>query len=166
MIRPLVLTILITASMANLTAMQLPRIPSGEELQIRPTPVIDAVQKGNETELKNLLLKNFNVNEEDSDKYTPLMRAVQRYVSAKNDAAKQNYLHIITLLLEKKANINAQNRDGFTAIMIAARANNKELVMLLLKYNPDLNLKNNKEQIAQELTTNVDLQRALRPKLI
>lgn len=58
-------------------------------------------------------------------------------------AANREFIEIAEYLLESGANINSVNGENTTAIMYVAKNQNYnlEMVKLLLKYNPDLNLK-------------------------
>ena len=51
--------------------------------------------------------------------------------------AMPNSSHLVTLLLEKGANVNAINRQGQTALMVACAKDNKEYADILLKYGAD-----------------------------
>lgn len=142
-----------------LVAMELPSIPEHEEMQFYPTPLINAAQEGNVSRVEELLRKNFNTDERDSDNNTPLIKAAQKYVATKKN--KEAYLTIIRSLLQNKANINAQNKDGYTALMIAAKANDEELITLLMGYYPNQNLKNKRGKTAADLAKSLKLKTIL-----
>ena len=52
-----------------------------------------------------------------------------------------NNAGLMEFLLAKGANVNAQEPGGDTALNMAVRAGNKEVVQLMLRHNPDLKLK-------------------------
>lgn len=61
---------------------------------------------------------------------------------------KRNY-EAVEFLLEKGANVNARYReDKSTALMHAAAMGNSRLVNLLLKYEPDVNMRDSKNESA------------------
>lgn len=57
-------------------------------------------------------------------------------------AARNRETAVAKFLLESEADINAQDRDGYTAIMRAVEFWDKDAVEMMLKFNPDLELKN------------------------
>ena len=67
-----------------------------------------------------------------TERYTPLMVA-----SLRED------IRGVQELLARGADINVTGKDGDTALHIAARSKNKDLVAALLKGNPDVHIKNN-----------------------
>lgn len=85
-------------------------------------------------------------------------------LSTKNDV-------LLEYLLQKKANPNCRNTTSKTALMIAAEANNKNAVEILLKYGADKkiiykkgNTVTNNIQIASTLTTTIISAVALYPQ--
>lgn len=74
-----------------------------------------------------------DVNKTDLFNYTALMRACEH-----------NDYYVAKVLLEAGADINIQGIDGSSALILASkRYATKKLVKLLLKYNPNLELKDN-----------------------
>ena len=55
--------------------------------------------------------------------------------------------------MEKGANINKQNNNGDTALHIALRNNNMEIVKIIMNYKPNMDIPNNEGIIAFELFT-------------
>ncbi len=68
--------------------------------------------------------------QEISNKITPLMTA-----------AFKNKVDIMTLLIEKKANIDAQSAKGWTAVTCAADKGHVEALTLLIEYKANINLR-------------------------
>ena len=64
------------------------------------------------------------------------------------------YTKIIKLLLKMGANTNIKNHSGDTPLHIAARCEMEYIVMLLLHYNADPDLKNDRNETAMDLTKN------------
>ncbi|XXH01493.1 hypothetical protein Hte_007853 [Hypoxylon texense] len=50
------------------------------------------------------------------------------------------YLDAVRWLLEQEVDVNAQNNDGFTALMLAANGNHDSVVKEILKHEPDLGI--------------------------
>jgi ankyrin repeat protein len=102
------------------------------------SPLNSAVMSGHFEVVKILVSEGANVNLATSDSdgaYTnmsPLMWAANR-----------GFIEIASLLLESGANVNAVNGDNTTAKMYVVRNTNYNLDMfkLLLKYNPDVTIK-------------------------
>jgi len=71
------------------------------------------------------------------------------------DAIEFGDLETVELYWSEKTNIDFQDNDGITLIMLATRYNHKEIVDYLLKFSPNLSLKNKKEetvfQMAEQL---------------
>ena len=57
-------------------------------------------------------------------------------------AAQFNMTDIIRLLLQNKADENKRNRNGETAVHCAARKNNPEAIVLLVKHGASINITN------------------------
>jgi hypothetical protein len=58
-------------------------------------------------------------------------------------AALLGHTEIVQLFLEKGADVNAKDNDGWTALMIAAEKGHSEIVQLLLEKGADVNAKDN-----------------------
>lgn len=57
-------------------------------------------------------------------------------------ASRENHIEIVQLLLENKVDVNTQNHEGNTALILAAYNKHLEIVELLLKHHADPNLSN------------------------
>jgi len=66
-------------------------------------------------------------------------------------AASQGFSKIIALLLDHGANINAQDKLGCTALHQSILNDQLSCIEILLKYNPDMKIVNNKQYSAYDL---------------
>ncbi|KAL5017563.1 hypothetical protein ScPMuIL_007152 [Solemya velum] len=97
------------------------------------TPMHWAVDGGNTRLIEWMIKDGADVNMKDcNSKWTPLLRCAS--VSGSRDVALS--------LLMSDADINAQDKDGKTALMIAILNGHQSLMELLLKRKADLNVKN------------------------
>ncbi|PIK16041.1 ankyrin repeat domain-containing protein [Halobacteriovorax sp. JY17] len=78
-----------------------------------------------------------DVNKPDKDQITPLMEA----------AASEN-IAVVKFLLEKKADVNTQNKLGADSLTIALSSGDPELAAILLKNGANANLKWNKKNLS------------------
>lgn len=71
------------------------------------------------------------------------------------DAVEFGDLESVKMYWTNDINIDFQDGDGISLIMLAARYNHKEIVNYLLDFNPNLSLRSNKRktvfQIAEQL---------------
>ena len=95
------------------------------------TPLILACYNGNVAVATFLVKQKANVNFNSSNG-TALMAAI-----VKNDKT------LTVLLLEAKANIDLQDRNGFTALHYAIQFRNYEMIALLLQFQTNPNIKDN-----------------------
>lgn len=95
------------------------------------TPLILACYNGNVAVATYLVQQKANVNFNSSNG-TALMAAI-----VKNDKT------LTVLLLEAKANIDLQDRNGFTALHYAIQFRNYEMIALLMQFQANLNIKDN-----------------------
>jgi ankyrin repeat protein len=102
------------------------------------SPLILACYYSNNEVTKALIKLGVDVNG-NSKMGSPLMAAVVK-----------NNLEITKLLLEKKANINAADANGITALIYAVQLNNKAMVLLLLEQKVDTTHKDNNGKTAFE----------------
>ncbi|CAD0009218.1 ankyrin repeat domain-containing protein [Flavobacterium chungangense] len=104
----------------------------------KTSPLILACYRGNIEVAKFLIenVKNINYN---SDMGTALMAATYK-----------NQPQLVKLLLEKKANPNATDANGITALSLAVQFKNTELVKLLLEHKADKTIKDNQGKTAFE----------------
>jgi ankyrin repeat protein len=63
-------------------------------------------------------------------------------------AASNNYERMVSLFINKRADINSKNNYGYTALMHAASNNYERMVSLLINRGADINSKNNDEWTA------------------
>ena len=90
-----------------------------------------------------LIEKGANVNSVAKQEQAPLRRAIDINVG-RRFTTPVNTVSLIKLLLEKKAQVNVQDDNGYTPLHQAVGASNSlEIVQLLLKYGADVNAKNN-----------------------
>jgi ankyrin repeat protein len=68
---------------------------------------------------------------------------LNRERSLRSAAEKNNIYEIEIIIQEGKANINAQDKDGNTALYLAASKNNIEAAKILLGHNAKTNIQNN-----------------------
>ncbi|XP_076101943.1 fibronectin type 3 and ankyrin repeat domains protein 1-like isoform X2 [Mytilus galloprovincialis] len=112
-----------------------------------------AVDGGNTYLIEWMIQDGAEVNIPDHNcGWTPLLRCAS--VSGKRDVAYS--------LLSKGADINIQDRDGKTALMIAIINGHLELVDLLLKRNADLTVKNEYGKTAYQMAQAMEKRRILR----
>jgi ankyrin repeat protein len=102
------------------------------------SPLILACYRGN-IEVAKFLIENVKDINYNSDMGTALMAATYK-----------NHRELVKLLLEKKANPNATDANGTTALSLAVQFKNSSLVQLLLEYKADKTIKDNKEKTAFE----------------
>ena len=88
-----------------------------------------AALEGDVDQVKALLDKGQNVNEQNRQGYAPL-----------HSAARYGHKEIVELILGKGANVNAKERTSKTALFLAAEYNHKEIVELLLAKGADVNV--------------------------
>ncbi|MDD9901357.1 MAG: ankyrin repeat domain-containing protein [Alphaproteobacteria bacterium] len=96
-------------------------------------PIFLATARGHDRVVRALIEKGVDVNEEDSPhrKQTPLQKSV---------VPSGCSFETIGFMLDKGANIDHQNIAGITALMIAARCKDKDLVRFLLDRGADIHL--------------------------
>ncbi len=75
--------------------------------------------------------RNIDINEADSDGFTPLM-----------EAAMNNHIFILSLLLDKGADINLVNRIGRNALIEAAARGHPAITLRLCQAHPNLDYRN------------------------
>ena len=112
--------------------------PAPQEKATKPAPpdlnIFDAAGKGNLDALKQHIAAGSELNQrtQDGQKTTPLIAAAG---VGQAEAAK--------MLIEAKADLNLQNKQGDTALSVAAFLCHPEIVEALLKAGADKAIKNN-----------------------
>ncbi|XP_019850706.1 PREDICTED: protein fem-1 homolog B-like isoform X1 [Amphimedon queenslandica] len=91
------------------------------------TPLQVAAQRGHMMLVQELLSSGADVNAEDSLGYTPLLTAVS-----------ERHIKIVKVLLENKADAQHCSVNGFSALHIAAEMGAKDIIELILAYEPTL----------------------------
>lgn len=104
--------------------------------------------KRNNKKIINLILSSplLNLNYVDKNDNTYLHLAV----------IQQN-LEAIRLIIKKGISINSVNKDGNTALHLAYYFNFVDIINCLLAFNADVNIKNNKGLIPEEITPTNDI---------
>lgn len=107
------------------------------------TPLFLAINSGEE-DIATFLIKHGGSSHAETAEggITPLMAA-----------ATQSQINIVNLL-GPYSNFNAQDKDGNTALMRAAKIGNGDIVLTLLQWEADASLKNNKGKKAVDLVPN------------
>lgn len=122
----------------------------------RDSPLIIAVRFDFLPGIRALLKWKANPNQEDKEGNTPLILAIEIYVFETKELEfgttgtrypivkrlLKRYLKMINLLLDKGANPNLQNKEGNTALIIAAKIDDLELIQDLLNRGANPNLQN------------------------
>jgi ankyrin repeat protein len=83
------------------------------------------------------------INGRDKDGWTPL-----HYAMYDGDHKSREFLHCVRLLLDRGADVEAQNNHGSTPLHLAASRMSQETVQLLIEFSANINLRNNKGQTA------------------
>lgn len=136
----------------------------------------EAIEKDNVNQVMELLNNGADVNLQDPEIGTPLMRAsiknhkdivkillnrganVNLQYQAGSTAlmwtSQKGHTDIVKILLKKGANVNLQNRLGFTALMSACQRGYVDTTRMLLEAGADLDLQNHNGQSILQLATN------------
>lgn len=148
------------------------------------TPLRGAARLGKTRNIDVLLKNGANVNQKDNSGENALFWAVRRIdalrmliaagadLESKTDsfhwsrtvlhvAATSGLTEAVELLLEEGANVNVQNKFGFTPLMNAVAFDHIETVKILLKHGADVNIKNKKGKTAFSLTAKEEIIRLL-----
>jgi ankyrin repeat protein len=121
--------------------------------------IFEVARSGNVEQLKELMKDHPDcINEKNKDGYSPLILACYRsnnpvaiFLIENGAEINENSpmgtplmaavvkgnAEIVTLLLNKKADVNIADANGTTALIYAVQFNNKTMLSLLLKHNAD-----------------------------
>ena len=94
--------------------------------------ILDAVERGNLGRLQELLLKDFSSTDLCFDDY-PNDTVLQK-------ACREGYCEIVNELLINRADVNAKNQNGCTALILASLNGNYEIVIELVNRGAEVNL--------------------------
>ena len=103
--------------------------------------LLEAAEYGEISDMEALLKKGANINVTDSNGNNILLCSI---ISGCFDAMKW-------LVLEKKVPLNGQDKDGYTALLLAASFGQLEMVECLVTHGADLYLTNNEGQTALDV---------------
>ncbi len=104
------------------------------------TPLHNAAKRGKHKALEVLLKNNANITGQDQKGNTPL-----HYAAIEGDVDAIKLLRRQTKnnpLMDEKPYIDVQNRDGNTALHVAVYEKEEEAIMQLLRWKPDIFIKN------------------------
>lgn len=94
------------------------------------TPLLCAARNNHASIVASLLEAGADKNAQDSEGYTPLMKAVEAYV-------KQ--MDVLQMLLNAKCDIEKRNLAGKTALKVAVESRRIEAIQLLIEQRADVN---------------------------
>ncbi len=115
----------------------------------RQSAFVVALQAGHREMSELLLFNSSRLDTPDSNNDRPI-----------HIAARNGYSGIVLNLIRIKVDINAQDHLGNTALIIATRHEDKNMMNLLINNNADYSIKNKKSQSAPQLAQILDLQKA------
>jgi ankyrin repeat protein/predicted Ser/Thr protein kinase len=109
---------------------------AGETTPAKPDPpLIKAIDEGRMDDARNLIAKGADVNDAKENGVTALMQA------AMGSAYLPDNVPAVKMLLEKKANVDAQDKRGLTALHHAIAEGKPDAANLLLDAKANLNIK-------------------------
>jgi serine/threonine protein kinase/ankyrin repeat protein len=112
-------------------------------------------------EMTETLIKLFNpsvelINGLTNDGYTPL-----------HLACIKGHINIVRILLFlKEIDVNIVNKKDGTALHIACKKNNMQIVSILVSFKADLNIKDSKNRLPIDLTTDENIKKILKKAMI
>jgi ankyrin repeat protein len=134
------------------------------------TPLLQAVDTSRrwyDMEVIKCLLENgADINVRDKYGKTALHHVIEEI------CPKENPLTLIECLLQNGANINAQDEEGFTPLLRAIYdfkllTIDESLIVLLLRYNPDVTIKDKRGRIAASyMSKSADLSKCIKGKIL
>ncbi|MDI9409016.1 MAG: ankyrin repeat domain-containing protein [Candidatus Pacebacteria bacterium] len=114
-----------------------------------------AIGTSNHEMIRLLIEKGANVNFKDKYGRTPLFNLI--YFPHFSFSQNYNLRVIVGLLFAEQADVNIQDEDGNTALMMAARNGKSEIVKLLIEFNANVNLRNKYGQTALSMAEGNDV---------
>lgn len=110
-------------------AVSLPARADDDPGERRCREIVRAAEQGS-TVLRNIVSRGYDINMQDEDGETPLIRA-----------AEKGRAEAVRVLLEAGADVNARDREGNTALMEAADEGHSAIVSLLIAAGADVTLR-------------------------
>jgi ankyrin repeat protein len=138
--------------------------------KILRTPLLKVLEKNNGYALeviKCLLERGADINARDNYGKTVLHQAVE--CCFREEYKEYNMFTLIKYLLQSGADINAQYEDGFTPFMIAVynSVHNETHIALLLRYNPDVTIKDKEGRTAiSYMSSRIDLSDSIKGMIL
>jgi len=130
------------------------------------TPLSIAIEEGQLDAAYELIQAGANVNTPASEhRLTPLMVIASQLPPQSRDVKLlQNHgpIDIARALLARKANVNATDADGVTALMIAAARDNSQMIGLLIQAGADPHIKSAAGETARDIAVENDNLGAIR----
>lgn len=116
--------------------------------------LFSAIKKKDLASLTSLVNTGADVNAKNEQQQTLLMLSVipdfknSNVIDLLNTQTENNDMKIISFLIQKGANIHAQDQLGNTALIYAVEVQNIDAIKLLIKYGANVNATNKKQQHA------------------
>jgi ankyrin repeat protein len=114
------------------------------------TPLMAASGMGNYDIARLLMERGASINAVNRFGQTPLMFATSKgglfrgfYKGYLNDYGERRHVETVSLLLKKGANVNAQDTDGFSVLMITVMSGDMQLTQMILDNKANLYLRCN-----------------------
>jgi hypothetical protein len=127
------------------------------------TPLLSATVEGHADAVAALLEKGANANVANRDGSTPLMFACNAGGQGNlNNRVSPSHDRIAKLLLERKAQLDRQQENGYTALMYGVFRNNVQLVRLLVRAGANRNLRDRNGKTALDYAQDPEMREALR----
>lgn len=127
------------------------------------TPLLSATVEGHADAVAALLVSGANANVSNRDGSTALMFACNAGgQEGLNNRISPSHDRIAKLLLERKAQLDRQQENGYTALMYSVFRNNVQLVRLLVGAGANRNLRDRNGKTALDYTQDTQMRAALR----
>ncbi|MCX6774391.1 MAG: ankyrin repeat domain-containing protein [Candidatus Micrarchaeota archaeon] len=117
------------------------KIPGSEEERLE-TCLIDAIEQGDNKEIEILMNAHVDANSFDQFGRTALMLAIT------NLEKLEEYSKLCALLIKRGADVNANDDDGDTPLMLAVDEGNLGIIRMLIRSGANVNAKNNEGETA------------------